>query len=139
MSVRSDIKANLITTLEAISKLRTVSDKFKEITEVTTSQWPYCMVLPADDEREKKDSSQRTDCIWDIDLMIYCDVDDIETWVETIGEAVMADRSRGSYARDCFVSMIITRQVGTKQQYGLIVMTLEIKYRVREPDWSTAI
>ena len=77
--------------------------------------------------------------MWDIDLMIYCTVDDIETWVEVIGEAVMADRSRGGYARDCFIDMISTRQVGTTQQFGLIVMEVQIKYRVREPEWSTAI
>ena len=134
MSVRTDIRDNLIDALKGVSGVRQVTDKFTEITNVSDSKMPYVMVVPALEERERVGASKWTECIWDIDVWCYVKPTvDIEPYVDSLRVAILADLSRGGYALDTFVSTILTSQVGVSNEYGLMILTVEVKYRVREP------
>ncbi len=134
MSVRSDIKANLVTAYKTISKVREVSTKFRLIEQVNKSSMPYIQVMPTVDNRERADSSKNTDCRWEIAIWCYVqDEDDIETWVENIRDKTNDDRTRGNNARDCYIEKFVTDNVlvGSITR-GLIIAMIIVEYRVKD-------
>lgn len=134
MSKRTDIKANLITRLEAISKVREVSTKYKTLEQVNKSRMPYIQILSVVEKRERADSSRNTKCKWTLSIWCYVrNEDDIETWVANIKDMINDDRTCGTYARDCYVEEIVTDNVllGSTVR-GLIVAMVVVEFREKD-------
>jgi len=134
VSQRSDIKANLVAAYEAITGVREVSTKFKLIEQVDSGRMPYIQVMPVVEERTRADSNKNSDCSWETAVWCYVQNEDgMETWVEYIRAASVADRTRGGYARDTWVKRIFTDNVlAGATTRGLIIITVVVEHRVRD-------
>lgn len=134
MTIRENIRADVLYTLRGIEKMRRVSDKFIPFQQVLGSDMPYSQAIPSNETRKIMDSNRGFDCVWDLLVWIYVeDVADLETWIGKVHTALYADRTRGGYARQSWIAEIESDDRGLAIPGGVAVLTLRVEFREREP------
>jgi hypothetical protein len=137
MSIRESIASNIVTTLENASSPVSVSYVTREpfnFNELSNAQFPAILVQTASESREDitigDDQITRQATII-YDLIGYVKSTTIDTarnnLVETIEEALDADRTRGGNAIDTQVISIETDE-GAISPVGGVIVTVEVMY-----------
>jgi len=136
MSVRENVAANLVTTLNAVSSptIKKVTREPFDFDKLSNAQFPAVLVRTANETRE--DSSiggSMTSRMSTIDYELICFVKhkNIDTarnqLVEAIDEKLDDDRTRGGYAID---TQVISVEVddGTIDPVGGVIVTVRVEY-----------
>ena len=133
MSIRADLKANLLAALATIPGVREVTGEPIRLEALEDSRLPFVMLLSSDERRARVESQKMTECTWELDAWVYLpEGEDLEAWVDLVRAKIMADRSRGARALDTFISTISTDDVGIASPNRFFVAIVEITYRVKE-------
>lgn len=137
MSVRESVATNIVTTLQAATTPITpkyVTREPFEFSELSNAQFPAILVQTATETREDVtigDDAIRREGIITYDLVGYVKSNTIDTarnqLVETIEEALDADRTRGGNALDTQIVSIETDQ-GAITPVGGVIVTVNVMY-----------
>ena len=137
MSKREDIATNIVTTLQAmttpVSAAFVTREPF-EVEELSNAQFPAILVQTTDETRQDVtigDSQIRREGIISYDLIGYVKSTTIDTarnnLIESIEEALDADRTRNNNALDTQVVSIQTDE-GSIAPIGGIIVSVEVMY-----------
>lgn len=137
MSVRESVATNIVTTLQAATTPITpkyVTREPFEFSELSNAQFPAILVQTATETREDitiGDDAIRREGIITYDLVGYVKSNTIDTarnqLIETIEEALDADRTRGGNALDTQIVSIETDQ-GAITPVGGVIVTVNVMY-----------
>ena len=137
MSVRESVATNIVTTLQAATTPVTpkyVTREPFEFSELSNAQFPAILVQTATETREDVtigDDAIRREGIITYDLVGYVKSNTIDTarnqLIETIEEALDADRTRGGNALDTQIVSIETDQ-GAITPVGGVIVTVNVMY-----------
>lgn len=137
MSVRESVATNIVTTLQAATTPITpkyVTREPFEFSELSNAQFPAILVQTATETREDVtigDDAIRREGIITYDLVGYVKSNTIDTarnqLVETIEEALDADRTRDGNALDTQIVSIETDQ-GAITPVGGVIVTVNVMY-----------
>lgn len=137
MSVREFVATNIVTTLQAATTPITpkyVTREPFEFSELSNAQFPAILVQTATETREDVtigDDAIRREGIITYDLVGYVKSNTIDTarneLIETIEEALDADRTRGGNALDTQIVSIETDQ-GAITPVGGVIVTVNVMY-----------
>lgn len=137
MSVRESVATNIVTTLQATTTPITpkyVTREPFEFSELSNAQFPAILVQTATETREDVtigDDAIRREGIITYDLVGYVKSNTIDTarnqLIETIEEALDADRTRDGNALDTQIVSIETDQ-GAITPVGGVIVTVNVMY-----------
>ena len=137
MSVRESVATNIVTTLQAATTPVTpkyVTREPFEFSELSNAQFPAILVQTATETREDVtigDDAIRREGIITYDLVGYVKSNTIDTarnqLIETIEEALDADRTRDGNALDTQIVSIETDQ-GAITPVGGVIVTVNVMY-----------
>ena len=137
MSVRESVASNIVTTLQAATTPVTpayVTREPFEFNELSNAQFPAILVQTTSETRADAtigDSSILRESTITYELFGFVKSKTIDTarneLVETIEEALDADRTRGGYALDTQVISVDTDE-GAIQPVGGVIVTIEVMY-----------
>ena len=137
MSVRESVASNIVTTLQAATSPVTpayVTREPFEFNELSNAQFPAILVQTASETREDVtigDDAIRREGVITYDLVGYVKSTTIDAarnqLVETIEEALDADRTRGGNVLDTQVISVETDQ-GSIAPVGGVIVTVEVMY-----------
>ena len=138
MSVRENIAANLVSTLQAITTPITVKYVTREPFEfdkLSNAQYPAILVRTANEARGDSTvggaTSQRLSTI-DYELVCYVKGTGLDTArnniVEAVEEKLDIDRSRGGYALDTQMTSVDTDD-GSIAPIGGVILTVRCEYQ----------
>lgn len=137
MSVRESVATNIVTTLQAATTPITpkyVTREPFEFSELSNAQFPAILVQTATETREDVtigDDAIRREGIITYDLVGYVKSNTIDTarnqLIETIEEALDADRTRDGNALDTQIVSIETDQ-GAITPVGGVIVTVNVMY-----------
>lgn len=138
MSVREDIAANLVTSLQAITSpvtIKYVTREPFEFDKLSNAQYPAILVRTTNENREDAtvggSISQRFGVI-DYQLVCYVKGTGLDTArnniVEAIEEKLDVDRSRGGYALDTQLITVETDD-GSIAPVGGVILTVRCEYQ----------
>ena len=137
MSVRESVATNIVTTLQAATTPITpkyVTREPFEFSELSNAQFPAILVQTATETREDitiGDDAIRREGIITYDLVGYVKSNTIDTarnqLIETIEEALDADRTRDGNALDTQIVSIETDQ-GAITPVGGVIVTVNVMY-----------
>ena len=142
MSVRENIAANLVTTLQAISSpsIKKVTREPFEFDKLSNAQFPAILVRTSNETREDASiggSLSFRESSVEYELVCFVKHRNIDTarnqLIEAIDEKLDADRTRGGHAIDTQVTSIEV-DVGTIDPVGGIIMTVRIMYQYTRGD-----
>ena len=136
MSVRENVAANLVTTLQAITSpvIKKVTREAFDFDKLSNAQFPAVLVRTANETRE--DSSiggSMTSRMSTIDYELICFVKhkNIDTarnqLIEAIDEKLDEDRTRGGYSIDTQVTSVEVDD-GTIDPVGGVIVTVRVEY-----------
>lgn len=137
MSVREDTASNLVTTLQAatspVAPVLVTREPF-DFTELSNAQFPALLVQTSNEDRRDVtvgDSSITREGVITYQIFGYVKSTTIDTarnnLIETIEEALDADRTRGGNVLDTQIISIETDE-GTIAPIGGIIVTVEVMY-----------
>ena len=137
MSKRESIAQNIVTTLKAAKTpvdISYVTREPFEFNELSNAQFPAILVQTTSEVRSDAtigDSSILRESTITYELIGYTKSKNIDTarneLIETIEEALDADRTRGGYALDTQVVAVDTDE-GAIQPVGGVIVTVEVMY-----------
>ena len=137
MSNRESIAQNIVTTLKAAKTpvdINYVTREPFEFNELSNAQFPAILVQTTSETRADAtigDSSILRESTITYELIGYTKSKNIDTarneLIETIEEALDADRTRGGYALDTQVVAVDTDE-GAIQPVGGVIVTIEVMY-----------
>lgn len=137
MSNRESIAQNIVTTLKAAKTpmdINYVTREPFEFNELSNAQFPAILVQTTSETRADAtigDSSILRESTITYELIGYTKSKNIDTarneLIETIEEALDADRTRGGYALDTQVVAVDTDE-GAIQPVGGVIVTVEVMY-----------
>ena len=142
MSVRENIAANLVTTLQAISSpsIKKVTREPFEFDKLSNAQFPAILVRTSNETREDASiggSLSFRESSVEYELVCFVKHRNIDTarnqLIEAIDEKLDADRTRGGHAIDTQVTSIEVDD-GTIDPVGGIIMTVRIMYQYTRGD-----
>ena len=136
MSVRENVAANIVTTLQAITSpvLKKVTREPFDFDKLSNAQFPAVLVRTANETREDASlggSSTSRQALIDYELVCFVKHKNIDTarnqLVEAIDEKLDEDRTRGGYALD---TQVISVEVddGTIDPVGGVIVTVRVEY-----------
>ena len=137
MSVREDIAGNIVTVLKAATtpvKIKYVTREPFDFDKLSNAQFPAVLVRSANESREDAtlggSISQRM-AVTEYDLVCFVKAKNIDTArnqiVETIEEALEADRTRGGKSIDTQITSIEVDD-GSIDPVGGVIITVQIPY-----------
>lgn len=143
MSIRESIASNIVTVLQAATTptdIKYVTREPFDFTKLSNAQFPAILVRTGTEEREDSSimgsGSRRTGVI-DYQLVCYVKAQAIDTarnnMLETVEEALEADRTRGGYAVDTQVTSIEIDD-GSIDPIGGVIITVEVMYSYTRGD-----
>lgn len=137
MSKRESIAQNIVTTLKAAKTpvdISYVTREPFEFNELSNAQFPAILVQTTSEARSDAtigDSSILRESTITYELLGFVKSKNIDTarneLIETIEEALDADRTRGGYALDTQVVAVDTDE-GAIQPVGGVIVTVEVMY-----------
>lgn len=142
MSVRENVAANLVTTLNAVSSptIKKVTREPFDFDKLSNAQFPAVLVRTANETREDASlggSSTSRQALIDYELVCFVKHKNIDTarnqLIEAIDEKLDEDRTRGGYALD---TQVISVEVddGTIDPIGGVIVTVQILYSYTRGD-----
>lgn len=134
MSKRESIAANLVTTIDGISSIALVTREPFDFTKLSNAQFPAVIVQTSEENREDVtiggSTIKRIGTI-DYKLIGYVKGVTIDTdrnaLIESLEEALDADRTRGGYALDTQVITVETDE-GAIAPVGGVLLTVRVSY-----------
>jgi hypothetical protein len=134
MSKRESIAANLVTTIDGISAVQLVTREPFDFTKLSNAQFPAVIVQTSEENREDVtiggSTIKRIGTI-DYKLIGYVKGVTIDTdrnaLIESLEEALDADRTRGGYALDTQVITVETDE-GAIAPVGGVLLTVRVSY-----------
>jgi len=134
MSKRESIAANLVTTIDGISAVQLVTREPFDFTKLSNAQFPAVIVQTSEENREDVtiggSNIKRIGTI-DYKLIGYIKGVNIDTdrnaLIESLEEALDADRTRGGYALDTQVITVETDE-GSIAPVGGVLLTVRVSY-----------
>jgi len=136
MSIREDITAHIVSQINAITEVKTVTREPKVLTELAVTSYPHVLVESANERRE--DSSYgneiRRKATMDIilNIVVYSNNRDQSrnTIMEKVEEKLALDVTLGNKAINSGVAEIVIREIGETAPYGqaAIIYTVEYYY-----------
>ena len=134
MSKREDIAENIVTVLDAVSSVSYVTREPFDFNKLSNAQYPAVLVQTAGEEREDVtigDSSTQRMATIIYEIVGFVKSSSIDTarneLVESIEEALDADRTRDGNAKDTQVVNVLTDE-GAIEPIGGVVVTVEVQY-----------
>ena len=134
MSKREDIAENIVTVLDAVSSISYVTREPFDFNKLSNAQYPAVLVQTAGEEREDVtigDSSTQRMATIIYEIVGFVKSSSIDTarneLVESIEEALDADRTRDGNAKDTQVVNVLTDE-GAIEPIGGVVVTVEVEY-----------
>ena len=134
MSKREDIAENIVTVLDAVSSISYVTREPFDFNKLSNAQYPAVLVQTAGEEREDVtigDSSTQRMATIIYEIVGFVKSSSIDTarneLVESIEEALDADRTRDGNAKDTQVVNVLTDE-GAIEPIGGVVVTVEVQY-----------
>ena len=134
MSKREDIAENIVTVLDAVSSVSYVTREPFDFNKLSNAQYPAILVQTAGEEREDVtigDSSTQRMATIIYEIVGFVKSSSIDTarneLVESIEEALDADRTRDGNAKDTQVVNVLTDE-GAIEPIGGVVVTVEVEY-----------
>ena len=134
MSKREDIAENIVTVLDAVSSVSYVTREPFDFNKLSNAQYPAILVQTAGEEREDVtigDSSTQRMATIIYEIVGFVKSSSIDTarneLVESIEEALDADRTRDGNAKDTQVVNVLTDE-GAIEPIGGVVVTVEVQY-----------
>lgn len=137
MSIRESVASNIVTTLQAATSPVAPSYVTREpfnFNELSNAQFPAILIQTASETREDVtigDDAIRREGVISYELIGYVKSTTIDTarnqLVETIEEALDADRTRGSNALDTQIVSIETDE-GAIAPVGGVIVTVNVMY-----------
>ena len=134
MSKREDIAENIVTVLDAVSSISYVTREPFDFNKLSNAQYPAVLVQTAGEEREDVtigDSSTRRMATIIYEIVGFVKSASIDAarneLIESIEEALDADRTRDGNAKDTQVVNVLTDE-GSIEPIGGIVVTVEVQY-----------
>jgi len=132
VSIYSNVKANIITTLKAVDGVRRVIDNIKLFDEVDISVMPHVMVIPSTEDINNVASARVSESTAGFDIYLYlARHEEVEDYVAAFRTALMTDRGRGQSGTvlDTRVVQIERDDVGLVYPRGLVIFKVEVDYR----------
>lgn len=134
MSKRESIAANIVTTIDGISAVQLVTREPFDFTKLSNAQFPAVIVQTSEENREDVtiggSTIKRIGTI-DYKLIGYVKGVTIDTdrnaLIESLEEALDADRTRGGYALDTQVITVETDE-GAIAPIGGVLLTVRVSY-----------
>lgn len=134
MSKRESIAANIVTTIDGISAIALVTREPFDFTKLSNAQFPAVIVQTSEENREDVtiggSTIKRIGTI-DYKLIGYVKGVTIDTdrnaLIESLEEALDADRTRGGYALDTQVITVETDE-GAIAPVGGVLLTVRVSY-----------
>ena len=134
MSKRESIAANIVTTIDGISAVQLVTREPFDFTKLSNAQFPAVIVQTSEENREDVtiggSTIKRIGTI-DYKLIGYVKGVTIDTdrnaLIESLEEALDADRTRGGYALDTQVITVETDE-GAIAPVGGVLLTVRVSY-----------
>lgn len=137
MSLRENIAADIVTTLRAATTptdIKYVTREPFDFTKLSNAQFPAILVRTGTEEREDSSimgAGSRRSGIIDYQLVCYVKAQAIDTarnnMIETVEEALEADRTRNGYAVDTQV-VAVEIDDGSIDPIGGVIITVEVMY-----------
>ena len=138
MSIREDIAANIVTTLDAVTQpvaVKYVTREPFDFEKLSNAQFPAILVRSADEDRENDtvggSISHRMATI-NYQLVCYVKGSAIDTArnniIEAVEESLDVDRTRGGVALDTQIVSIETDE-GSIAPIGGVIITLRVLYK----------
>jgi hypothetical protein len=134
MSKRESIAANIVTTIDGISAIALVTREPFDFTKLSNAQFPAVIVQTSEENREDVtiggSTIKRIGTI-DYKLIGYVKGVTIDTdrnaLIESLEEALDADRTRGGYALDTQIITVETDE-GAIAPVGGVLLTVRVSY-----------
>ncbi len=136
MSIRESITAHIVSQIDAITDVKSVTREPKVITELAATSFPHVMIETANEAREdfSMGNEIRRKATMDvlINVVVYSNNRDQNrnSIIEKIEEKLALDTTLGGNALNSGTSEIVIREVGETAPYGqaAIVYTVEYYY-----------
>lgn len=136
MSTRESITAHIVSQIDAITEVKSVTREPKVIAELAATSFPHVMIETANETREDFSMSNeiRRKATMDvlINVIVYSNNRDQNrnSIIEKIEEKLALDTTLGGNALNSGTSEIVIREVGETAPYGqaAIVYTVEYYY-----------
>lgn len=132
MSIREDIVAKVVSDINAITGIKTVTREPKEITELSPASFPHVLVETANETREHAQFEGRR--VADLDILLNVVVHGNNrdsarnTAFEQIEEKLQADPSLGDLCYDSYVTEVRIREIAQSAPYGSGAMIYRVRY-----------
>jgi len=136
MSIRENITAHIVTQIDGITEVKTVTREPKALTELAATSYPHVLVETANERRENSSYGNeiRRKATMDIilNVVVYSNNRDQSrnSIIELIEEKLALDTTLGGNAIDSGTSEIVIREIGETAPYGqaAIIYTVEYYY-----------
>jgi len=133
-SIRENIASHLVTQINAITGVKTVTREPTDIAQLAVTSFPHVLVESANETRENSSIGSAPRQESTIDFLINVVVhgnnrdSDRNSIIEKIEEKLALDTSLGGNASDSFTSEVIIREIGETKPYGQGALVYTAKY-----------
>jgi hypothetical protein len=133
-SIRENIASHIVTQIDAISEVKTVTREPTDIAQLAVTSFPHVLVESANETRERLSIGTTPREESSIDFLINVVVhsnnrdSDRNSIIEKIEEKLALDTSLGGNASDSFTSEIIIREIAETKPYGQAALVYTAKY-----------
>lgn len=134
MSIRENITAHVVTQINSLAGVKTVTREPKSIDELSPASYPHVLVETANETREHatlgNDGQQVADVDIVLNILVYgSDRDQSRnTVIEAIEEKLALDTSLGGNAFDSFVTDVQVREIAETAPYGQGAIVFRARY-----------
>ena len=130
MSKPSDILDNIESAMKGVSGLKQVSRQFRTVEDVRRGNMPYCQIIPGDDVIEVQHPNNKSVRSLEVWLDFYLpDTKDVEAIVERVRIAILADKRRGTHARNTRIERVTRDFNGYVSPLGFFSFYLAVNYK----------
>mgnify|MGYP003671804300 FL=1 len=133
-SIRENIASHIVTQINAITGVKTVTREPTDIAQLAVTSFPHVLVESANETRENSSIGTAPRQESTIDFLINVVVhgnnrdSDRNSIIEQIEEKLALDTSLGGNASDSFTSEVIIREIGETKPYGQGALVYTAKY-----------
>jgi len=133
-SIRENIASHIVTQIDAISEVKTVTREPTDIAQLAVTSFPHVLVESANETRENSSigSSPRQESTIDflINVIVHSNNRDSDrnSLIEKIEEKLALDTTLGGNASDSFTSEVLIREIAQTKPYGQAALVYTAKY-----------
>ena len=134
MSKRESIVAHVVSELNSLGAVKTITREPKAIEELSPNSFPHVLVETTNETREHASFSDEQKRVADLDITINILVhgnnrdQKRNTVIEAIEEQLELDPSLGGVCFDSYVTDVVIREIAETAPYGQAAMVIRARY-----------